>query len=43
MCAATYVLIWNKNNEDSTNIYLDFFPVGESRSFDPASSFKIWI
>jgi magnesium-transporting ATPase (P-type) len=43
-CAATYVLVWTRIYEDSTNIYLEFFPEGEtSPKWTASRSFKIWI
>ena len=43
-CAATYVVVWNRVYDVSTNSYLDFYPPGTNPpEWDGKRSFLAWI
>jgi len=42
--AATYVVVWNRVYDVSTNSYLDFYPVGTpAPEWNGKRSFVVWI
>lgn len=42
-CAATYVLIWNMNNRDEVNTYLNFWEEGElAPEWNIGQELKVW-
>ncbi len=43
-CAATWVLVWNRLYDVSTNSYLDFYPNGASPvSWDAKHDILVWL